>query len=136
MEKLKELLKKPVYKSIKVWHITLVIFALAAGTGDSSSESNLNTQTNQPTLKETTSYMKKHAEGSGFELMDSKEISFDNVNLYVFLTKKLHSSGMMYCVTTVAKTKVNSQEEFKNAIINADCGRSEKVAQWQDLVGI
>jgi len=55
------------------------------------------------------------------------------MNLYVFLTKIFHASGMMYCVTTVSKIKVETQDEFKKAILNADCGRSEKVAQWKNL---
>lgn len=140
MEKLKEFLLKPVYKSIKVWHIALFVIIVGVVVPSQEEEKENDDKKSEKKVEkiemtplQANEFMAQHCVGSGQRLLDMKEINYgDGLVVFAFLTEA--SSPGYYCVTTVNKTIYsNSQEGFKNAIFNADCGSNEKLMQWEQF---
>jgi len=128
MEKFKIFLQKPLYKKFLMWHLLIIIIiggAVGGGSGSSveNSSSGDNNVAQDVSLTEINSLARTHFIGAGQSLVDSKEVA----GFYLFLTS---ASNGMYCVTTTS-TNIYG-DDFKGAIINADCGRN-KVEQFYAL---
>ena len=128
MEKLKEFFTKPIYKSIQVWHVALLVIIIGAAGGgltDSEEEEKEKEEENtsnksggsEITYEEILSFMQEHASGAGQEVVEGKKFQIGKVSMYIFITKT-NDFRVPYCWTTVSVNKI---------ILNTECGSYRKI---------
>jgi hypothetical protein len=75
-------------------------------------------------FNEAKTFMKNRCINIEQSYIDGKSISLDNTRLYIFLTKSTKYPNR-YCVITINENKLE--------VLKADCGKSEKRAQFYSI---
>ena len=75
-------------------------------------------------FNEAESFMKNRCINIEQSYIDGKSISLDNTRLYIFLTKSTKYPNR-FCVITINENKLE--------VLKADCGKSEKRAQFYSI---